>query len=166
MLSAKADYAINSTIGGERLTLAANCISKNSCACPAWSGIASSYAERLVAYQVLLLYLLPRKEICGQISTRPLVTCGLRAHFTFGVGVASAKRKSLNAHYFISRIYYFASQKYHFFGVDIVCLYFFLYPQKNLTIFEGRYRSAKSNLRLSKIIFPSLILFSFYIKIP
>ena len=32
MLSAKADYAINSTIGGQRLPLAINSISKNSCA--------------------------------------------------------------------------------------------------------------------------------------
>ena len=45
----------------------------NSCACPAWLSIARSYAGRLVTYQVSLLYLLPRKEICGQISTRPLV---------------------------------------------------------------------------------------------
>ena len=41
------------------------CMSKNSCACPAWMGIASSYAERLVTYRVSLLYPLPRKEICG-----------------------------------------------------------------------------------------------------
>ena len=37
----------------------------NSCACPAWLGIASSYAERLVTYRVSLLYPSPRKEICG-----------------------------------------------------------------------------------------------------
>ena len=38
-----------------------------------------------------------------------------------------------------SRIYSLASQKYHFFGVDIARLFFFLYPQKNITIFMGRY---------------------------
>ena len=44
---------------------ACGCMSKNSCACPIWSGIAGSYAERLMPYRVSLLYLSPRKEICG-----------------------------------------------------------------------------------------------------
>ena len=48
--------------------------------------------------------------------------------------------------------YSLTSQKYHFFGVDVARLFFIFYPQKNITIFEGRYRSAKSNLRPSKII--------------
>ena len=49
---------------------------------------------------------------------------------TFGVKVASAKRKSLALPYMIaSRLFYFASQKYPFFGVDIA-RFFILYLQK------------------------------------
>ena len=48
-----------------RAFAARGCMSKNSCACLALSGIDGSYAERLVTYQVPLLYLSPRKEICG-----------------------------------------------------------------------------------------------------
>ena len=52
----------------------------NSCACPALPSIDSLYAERLVTYRVSFLYLSPRKEICGLISTRPLVAPRFEGH--------------------------------------------------------------------------------------
>ena len=72
----------------------------------------------------------PLAAVCPKISRALSSLCGLRAHFTFGVRIASAKRKSLALPYMVaSRLFYFASQKYPFFGVDIA-RFFILYLQK------------------------------------
>ena len=54
--------------------------------------------------------------------------------------------------------YSVSAKKYHFSEVTQLSLFSYFYLPKNITIFKGRYRYAKSNLRPLKIIF-SLLLF-------